>query len=83
MSCTVENRQQVRRAAQALRDCAPTVAVDVIEPTESQYDRWTLDAVLEGCDGVPPAVLRELAIAGLSLRPTPSQAGFEHVAATV
>jgi hypothetical protein len=38
MSCTVENRQQVRQAAQALRDCAPTVAVDVIEPTDSHTD---------------------------------------------
>jgi len=83
MSCTVEERARVRRAARALRDCAPTVAVDVIEPAASQYDRWTLDAVLRLDQGVPPAVLRELALAGLTLRPTPAQAEFQPVVATV
>ncbi|WP_254274639.1 hypothetical protein [Haloarcula marina] len=82
MSCTVEQRKQVRRAARAIRDCAPAIAVDIVAPNASQYDAWTLDAVLRGPDGVPPAVLRELALAGLTLRPTPSQAGFQHVTAT-
>lgn len=83
MSCTVEERKQVRRAARAIRDAVPTVAVDVLVPGASQYDAWTLDAVLRDCEGVPPAVLRELALAGLTLRPTPSQAEFQHVTATV
>jgi hypothetical protein len=83
MTCTVEEREQVRRAVRAIQVCSVTVAVDMIEPAESQYNQWTLDAVLDDCDGVPPAILRELAIAGLRLRPTPSQAGYQHVAATV
>lgn len=83
MSCTVEQREQVRRAARAIRDVVPTVAVNVVAPGASQYDSWTLDAVLRDVDGVPPEVLRELALAGLTLRPTPSQAEFQHVTATV
>ncbi|AJF24493.1 hypothetical protein SG26_01585 [Haloarcula sp. CBA1115] len=60
-----------------------TESVDVLAPSASQYDVWTLDAALRGTEGVPPEVLRELALAGLTLQPTPSQAGYEHVAATV
>lgn len=81
MSCTVEDRTQIERAARTIRDCAPTVAVDTVPPAKSQHDAWTLDAVLE-TDGIPPEVLREIAIAGLTLRPTPSQAGHQHVVAT-
>ena len=58
-------------------------AVDVLDPSASQYDRWTLDAVLRDVDGVPPEVLRKLALAGLTLRPTPSQGEYEYVAMTV
>jgi hypothetical protein len=57
--------------------------VDVLAPSASQYGEWTLDAVLLGVDGVPPEVLRELALAGLTLQPMPSQAEYQHVAATV
>jgi len=39
--------------------------------------------VLRDAEGVPPEVLRELALAGLTLQPTPSQAEYQHVAATV
>ncbi|WP_227015832.1 hypothetical protein [Haloarcula sp. JP-L23] len=46
------------------------------------HDDWTLDAVLADAEGVPPTVLRELALADLTLRPTPSQAGHQHVVAT-
>jgi len=83
MSCTVEKRKQVRQAARGIRDCVPTVAVDVVAPNASQYDAWTLDAVLQDAEGVPPEVLRELALAGLTLRPTPSQAGYQHIVATM
>jgi len=61
----------------------PTGSVDVLTPSASQYDAWTLDAVLRDVEGIPPAVLRELALAGLTLQPTPSQAEYQHVAATV
>ncbi|GGM50170.1 hypothetical protein [Haloarcula argentinensis] len=83
MSCTVEERQRVRRAARAIRDEVATESVDVLSPSASQYGEWTLDAVLRDADGVPPEVLRELALAGLTLQPTPSQERYEHVAATV
>lgn len=33
-------------------------------------------------DGVPPEVLREVALAGLTLQPIPSQAGHQHLVAT-
>lgn len=81
MSCNVQQRKQVKRAARALRECAPTAGVDVLEPGESQYGRWTLDAALR-CEGVPPAVQRELALAGMTLRQHPSQGDTEIVVAT-
>ncbi|WP_049944531.1 hypothetical protein [Haloarcula marismortui] len=83
MSCTVEERRRVRRAARAIQEEVATESVDVLAPSASQYGEWTLDAVLRDCEGVPPEVLRELALAGLTLQPTPSQAEFQHVAATV
>jgi len=83
MSCTVEERKRVRRAARAIREEAATESVDVLAPSASQYGDWTLDAVLRDCEGVPPEVLRELALAGLTLQPTPPQAEYQHVAATV
>jgi len=83
VSCTVEERRRVRRAARAIRDEVATESVDVLAPSASQYGEWTLDAVFRDCEGVPPEVLRELALAGLTLQPTPSQAEYQHVAATV
>jgi len=80
--CTVENRQRVRRAALALRETAPTAVVETTPPVRSEYDAWTLDAVLRETDGVPPEVLWELALAGLTLQPTPTQAEHQHVVAT-
>ncbi|MFY4814879.1 hypothetical protein ACOJIV_19615 [Haloarcula sp. AONF1] len=80
--CTVENRQRVRRAARALRETAPTAVVETTPPVRSEHNAWTLDAVLRETEGVPPEVLRELALAGLTLQPTPSQAGHQHVVAT-
>nr|WP_206042038.1 hypothetical protein [Haloarcula argentinensis] len=66
----------------AIQEEVPTESVDVLAPNASQYDAWTLDAVLREIDGIPSEVLRELALAGLTLRPTPSQAGNQHVVAT-
>ncbi|EMA07865.1 hypothetical protein C436_20928 [Haloarcula marismortui ATCC 33800] len=60
-----------------------TESVDVLAPSASQYGAWTLDAVLRDAESVPPEVLRELALAGLTLQPTPSQAEYQHVGATV
>jgi len=83
VSCTVEERKRVRRAARAICEEVATESVDVLAPSASQYGAWTLDAGLRNAEGVPPEVLRELALAGLTLQPTPSQARYEHVAATV
>ena len=79
----MEERRRVRRAARAIQEEVPTESVDVLAPSASQYDAWTLDAVLRDAEGVPPEVLRELALAGLTLHPTPSQAEYQHVTATV
>ena len=83
MSCTVEERKRVRRAARAIRDEVATESVDALAPSAGQYSEWILDVVLRGSDGIPPEVLRELALAELMLQLTPSQAGYDHVAATV
>jgi len=81
MSCTVDARKSVRRVADALRACDSVAAVDVLPPTKSQFDDWTIDAVVRG-DGVPPEILRELALEGLTLRPMPQRAEFSSVVAT-
>jgi len=81
MTCTAEQRRKVQRAARTLDATHATAGVDVLPPAESQYGRWTLDAALRS-DGIPPAVLRELALVGLTLRPQPSQADAEIVIAT-
>ncbi|MDS0280005.1 hypothetical protein NDI85_19660 [Halomicroarcula sp. S1AR25-4] len=82
MTCAVEQRRRVRRAARAIRDAVPTEAVDVVAPTASEFDSWTLEAVVAS-EGVPPEVSRELALAGLTLRPRPAQGPFTVVVATV
>ena len=82
MSGTVEEHKRVRRAARAIRDEVATESVDVA-PNVSQYDAWTLDAVVHGSEDVSPEVLRELAVAGLTLQPTLSQAAHQHAASTV
>ena len=58
-----------------------TAGVDVLPPSESQYDRWMLDAALHS-EGILPEVLRELALVGLTLRPKPSQAEVAVIVAT-
>ncbi|WP_367175652.1 hypothetical protein [Haloarcula rubripromontorii] len=80
--CTVANRKRVERAACALRDTVPTALVETTPSVRSEYDAWTLDAVLRDTDGIPPAVLRELALADLTLRPTPAQGEHQHLVAT-
>jgi hypothetical protein len=80
--CTVENRKRIQRAARALRETAPTAVVETTPPVRSEHDAWTLDAVLRETEGVPPEVLRELALAGLTLQPTPAQNGHQHLVAT-
>lgn len=78
----MEERKQVHRTARAIRDEVATESVDVLAPNASEYDAWTLDAVLRDADGVPPEVLQELTLARLTLQPTPSQGEYQHVAAT-
>ncbi|GGK84874.1 hypothetical protein [Haloarcula sebkhae] len=79
--CTVKNRQRVRRAARALREAVPTVLVETTPPVRSKHDAWTVDAVLQDTEGVPPDVLRELALADLTLQATPTQTEHQHVVA--
>lgn len=82
MNCTVDDRKRVQSAARGIRDCSPTYSVDVVEPSESNHDCWTLDAVLRDTTSVPSEVLRELALAELELHQRPSQNGHAIVVAT-
>lgn len=81
MNCTVARRQAIQRAADAIRDCQATVAVDVLDPSESPRDRWTCEVIVAG-DHVPPAILTELALEGLSLYQQPPQGDHQVVVAT-
>jgi len=82
MSCTVEKRQRAQRCADALGDAACVLAVDVLDPDESHLDAWTVDAVIRSEEGVPPGVLRELALEQMTLRPSPGRHEFSSVVAT-
>ena len=82
MNCTVEQRRAVERAGDAIRNCDSTVAVDVIAPSDSRQDRWTLEAIV-ACERVPPEILTELALEGLSIHQQPPQGGHQVVVATV
>jgi len=55
----------------------------VVPPTKSQYDAWTLDAVVVDATGIPPAVSRELALCELTLRTAQPRGEYQSVVATV
>jgi len=67
MSCHVEARDRVQRAARALDELPVVVCADVFEPQESSERAWTVEALVEA-DGIPAAATREIALAGLELR---------------
>jgi len=83
--CHLAQRDRVEAAAMELRaadelDCE---SVDVLPPTKSQYDCWTLDAVVVDATGIPPAVSRELALCELTLRTAQPRGEYQSVVATV
>lgn len=69
MPCQIQQRNTIRRAAEAIGACEHVVATDVLTPDAAPRGVWTLEFVCDsGARGVPPAVLQELATAGLSVR---------------
>ena len=82
MTCTVDQRQSIERAARALRGLPPVIDVDTLPPAKSQYDAWTVDAVVRCPDGIPPSVSREIAIAGLYQQEQPRRGDIHSVVAT-
>jgi len=73
--CQLDQRDRVDAAAMELRNDDDIVleACDILPPAKSEHDAWTLDAVVADRKGIPPAVSRELALYGLTLRPAPSR----------
>jgi len=82
--CQLAQRDRVEAAAMELRaaDELNCESVDVVPPTKSQYDAWTLDAVVVDAKGVPPAVSRELALCELTLRVAQPRGEYQSVVAT-
>jgi len=83
--CQLAQRDRVDAAAMELRadEDIALEACDVLPPSKSEHDVWTLDAVVVDETGVPPTVLRELALYGLTLRRTPSRpGGLQSIVAT-
>ena len=68
MSCTVQQRNAVRRAAERLGRLAEIQRVDVLAPDAGPRGTWTCEAVLAGTR-VPTAVLRVCADVGVDLVP--------------
>jgi hypothetical protein len=48
MSCTVEERKRVRRAARAIKEGVPIESVDVLAPNASHSDRPARELLTQG-----------------------------------
>ncbi|WP_311171824.1 hypothetical protein [Halobellus ordinarius] len=74
MTCQAIQRRRVRNAEAALADCESVLGVDVLTPREGPVGAWTVEATL-AATGVPPAVSRAVARAGLTIRAVKPRGG--------
>ena len=80
MTCHTIQRRRVRNAEAALDDCESVLGVDVLTPCEGPIGAWTVEATL-AATGVPPAVSRAVARAGLTVRTAGPRGGAWHLVA--
>lgn len=83
MSCVVESRRAVQRAADQLAAEPAVIATDTVPPAKGQTDAWSVEAVIRSPDGIPPGVHRVLAVEGLFSRPQPTRGDVHRIVATV
>jgi hypothetical protein len=83
MSCRVEQHDRARRCATQLADVHTVHAVDILSPTDSPLNRWTVEVMLRAdSGGVRPPILSCLAQHDLTVRNVVSQ-GPRYVAVAV
>jgi hypothetical protein len=74
-TCLARERAAVQTARRVLQDDVDVIGAETVRPAESPTGRYALLLLLErGAGGVPPAVQRELAKRGLTVR-TSDRAG--------
>jgi hypothetical protein len=76
-SCQPQARDALCAAQRSLEDCDSVVTTDVYPPAVGQRQCWTLQVILDTTERVPPAVVAELAQAGLAIA-LPAQRQGEH-----
>ncbi|QGN05866.1 hypothetical protein Hrd1104_00210 [Halorhabdus sp. CBA1104] len=82
MSCTVEQRERVQAAADAIEAHPRCAGVDALAPGVGPHDAWTLECTL-ATSTCPPDVLYALVIARLRLREARPRGTGYHVVAGV
>ena len=81
MSCTVEQRNRLRSAAERCGALPAVAAVDLLAPDTGPQTTWTLEIVVTR-PSVPADVLRELALADCALHDVSRQGTHVVVTAT-
>lgn len=82
MPCSARDRDSLREAAAECRALESVRATDVLDPSESPGNTWTLELVCEA-DGMPPAVDEHLAGYDLRTLHVSPQGVHTHVVAAV
>lgn len=81
-NCTVEARNKARAAIETLAARPDVVAHDLIPPQTDPSDRWTVELRIDA-DGLPPAIVAELADRRLTLRHSGPRQSMWHCVAVV
>ena len=82
MRCKAAEGARARRLGRRVRALPAVLGADVLDPETGPRARWSVELSVEDDRGLPPAVARELAVAGATIAVVQPQ-GDHHVAVAV
>jgi len=82
MNCTVEQRNQARRAIQQLGERPDVIGTDLVSPAIDPSGRWTIEIALD-TDGLPPGIVSLLGEAEMTIRDVGPRQSWWHCTAVV
>lgn len=82
MNCTVEQRNRARRVIQQLGSRPDVIGTDLVSPATDPSGCWTIEIALES-EGLPPAIVRILGEAELTIRDVRPRQSWWHCVAVV
>lgn len=82
MNCTVEQRNQARRVIQKLGERPDVIGTDLVSPAIDPSGRWTIEFALDA-DGLPPAIVKLLADAEMTIRDVGPRQSWWHCVVVV